>query len=181
MRSLKKLTSFAVMAACIGGAGGQVLGPVLQTDPGATAGNTTGSGGKSLPVGQFGALLSENVKWQSFPAFPPEARLAVLVGEPAKAGPYVVRVRLPAGVKLMPHVHPEDRIYTVISGVFYIGIGTTFDPDKLQAFAPGAVVVLPANTPHFHWARSGDYMTQVAGTGPLGIKYLEPHDDPRNH
>jgi len=140
-------------------------------------------GGKpsSLPVNQFGSVLGENIQWQSFPAFPPEARLAVVVGNPSEAGPYVVRVRLPGGVKLMPHTHPEDRIYTVISGVFYIGIGTAFDPDKLQAYAPGSVIVLPKNTPHFHWAKSGDYMTQVSGTGPLGISYLKPEDDPRHH
>jgi len=28
-----------------------------------------------------------------------------------------------SGVKMMPHRHPEDRVYTVISGVFYIGLG----------------------------------------------------------
>jgi len=72
-----------------------------------------------------------------FAAFPPEARLAVLVGEPTKAGPYVVRVKLPGGVKLMPHTHPEDRIYTVVSGVFYIGLGTTFDPDKAAGVCAG--------------------------------------------
>jgi quercetin dioxygenase-like cupin family protein len=134
-----------------------------------------------LPTNQFGSVLAENMQWQAFPAFPPEARLSVVVGNPAQAGPYVVRVKLPGGVKLMPHTHPEDRIYTVVSGVFYIGIGTTFDPDKLQAYAPGTVLVLPKNTPHFHWARSGDYMTQVSGTGPLGITYLRPEEDPRNH
>jgi quercetin dioxygenase-like cupin family protein len=181
MRFLMKLTSCAVMAACVGGADAQALGPVVPTASGVAEANTSGNGAQSLPIGQFGALLSENIKWQSFPAFPPEARLAVLVGEPAKPGPYVVRVKLPAGVKLMPHTHPEDRIYTVVSGVFYIGLGTAFDPDKLQAYAPGSVIVLPANTPHFHWAKSGDYMTQVAGNGPLGIKYVDPHDDPRSH
>jgi quercetin dioxygenase-like cupin family protein len=140
----------------------------------------TASAQQGLPVSAFGEILAENVQWQAFPAFPPEARLAVLVGDPAKPGPYVVRVKLPGGVKLMPHTHPEDRIYTVISGVFYIGLGTAFDANKLKAYAPGSVVVLPANTPHFHWAKSGEYMTQVAGVGPLGIKYVVPGDDPRN-
>ncbi|MDM0022272.1 cupin domain-containing protein [Variovorax saccharolyticus] len=178
MRFLTKLVSSAAIAACITGAGAQTLGPVAS---GASAGESSGNPAQSsLPVKQFGSVLSENVRWQAFPAFPPQARLAVLVGEPAKPGPYVVRVKLPGGVKLMPHTHPEDRIYTVVSGVFYIGLGTTFDPDKLQAYAPGSVVVLPANTPHFHWAKSGDYMTQVAGSGPLGIQYVDPHDDPRN-
>ena len=54
-------------------------------------------------------------------AYPPQK--AVLVGEPSQVGPYVIRVKVPSGVKLMPHKHPEDRIYTVISGVFYIGLG----------------------------------------------------------
>jgi quercetin dioxygenase-like cupin family protein len=133
-----------------------------------------------IPPHEIGAALSENVEWRPFPAFPPEARLAVLVGEPAKPGPYVVRVKVPAGVKLMPHTHPEDRIYTVISGVFYIGLGTSFDAAKLKAYAPGSVVVLPANTPHFHWAKSGEYVSQVAGSGPLGIKYVSEGDDPRH-
>lgn len=140
-----------------------------------------GGGSQGLPVTHFGAILSENVTWKPFPAFPPEARLAVLVGDPSKAGPYVVRVKLPADIKLMPHTHPEDRIYTVMAGVFYIGLGSTFDADKLKAYAPGSVVILPANTPHFHWAKSGEYMTQVAGVGPLGIQYVKPQDDPRNH
>ena len=67
---------------------------------------------------RFHAIRSEDVQWRSFPAFPPEARLAVLVGDPTKPGPYVIRVKLPAGTKMMPHEHPEDRIYTVLSGVF---------------------------------------------------------------
>ena len=66
----------------------------------------------------FGDVLPEDVNWKPFPAFPPEARLAILVGDPTKAGPYVIRVKVPGGVKLMPHKHPEDRIYTVISVSF---------------------------------------------------------------
>ena len=61
----------------------------------------------------FRSILPEQVEWRPFPAFPPQARLAVLVGEPTKPGPYVIRVKMPAGGKLMPHSHPEDRIYTV--------------------------------------------------------------------
>ena len=130
--------------------------------------------------GWFHAIRAEDVKWTPFPAFPPEARLAILVGDPAKPGPYVIRVKLPGGTKLMPHKHPEDRVYTVISGVFYIGLGKTFDESKLTAFAPGSVVVLPGGQPHFHWAKSGEYVTQVTAIGPLGLGYLNPTDDPRN-
>ena len=132
-----------------------------------------------LSLQAFGTILSEDVRWEQFPAFPPSARLAVLIGDTSQPGPYVVRVKVPGGVKLMPHAHPEDRIYTVISGVFYIGLGQTFDPAKLEAYPPGSVIVLPGRTAHFHWAMSGEYITQVSGNGPLGIEYLDPKDDPR--
>jgi quercetin dioxygenase-like cupin family protein len=107
-------------------------------------------------------------------------RLAVVGGEPAEKGLYTVRVKVPNGVKLMPHRHREDRVYTVISGIFYIGVGDRFDAGTLQAYPPGSVVVLPGNTSHFHWAKSGEYVTQVSGIGPLGIEYVNAGDDPRH-
>ena len=128
----------------------------------------------------FRSVLPEDIDWKPFAAFPPSARLAVVVGDPTKAGPYVIRVKVPSGVRLMPHKHPEDRVYTIISGVFYIGLGDQFDANKLQAYPPGSVIVLPGNTPHFHWARSGEYVSQVQGIGPLGLEYLDSRDDPRN-
>lgn len=128
----------------------------------------------------FKAIMSEDIDWKPFAAFPPPARLAVVVGEPSEKGPYMIRVKVPGGVKLMPHRHPEDRVYTVISGVFYIGLGDEFDADKLEAYPAGTVIVLPGNTSHFHWAKSGEYITQVTGIGPLGIDYVNAKDDPRN-
>lgn len=127
----------------------------------------------------FKSILPEDIDWKPFPALPPAARLAVVVGQPAEPGPYVIRVKVPSGVKLKPHRHPEDRVYTVISGVFYIGLGDQFDDDNLKAYPPGSVIVLPGNTTHFHWAKSGEYVTQVYGIGPLGMEYLDPSDDPR--
>jgi quercetin dioxygenase-like cupin family protein len=128
----------------------------------------------------FKSIRPEDIDWKPFPAFPPSARLAVVVGRPAEPGPYTIRVKVPSGVKLMPHRHPEDRVYTVISGVFYIGLGDQFDAGKLKAYPPGSVIVLPGDTSHFHWAKSGEYVSQVAGIGPLGLEYLDSRDDPRN-
>jgi quercetin dioxygenase-like cupin family protein len=128
----------------------------------------------------FKPTLPEDLDWEPFPAFPPSARLAVVVGQTSEPAPYVVRVRLPSGVKLMPHRHHEDRVYTVMSGVFYIGLGEEFDEEKLQTFAPGAVIVLPGGTAHFHWAKSGEYVTQVTAIGPISLDYVHPEDDPRN-
>ncbi len=135
---------------------------------------------RQLDQAVFGAVLPEDVDWQPFPAFPASARLAVVVGHPAEPGPYVVRVKVPLDVQLMPHRHQEDRVYTVISGVFYIGLGERFDESKLQAYPPGSVVVLPGGTSHFHWARSGEYVTQVTANGPISLEYVNPADDPRH-
>lgn len=128
----------------------------------------------------FKAILPEEIEWKPFAAFPPSVRLAVVVGQPLQDGPYTIRVKVPRGVKLMPHRHPEDRIYTVISGIFYIGLGDHFDAEKLVAYPPGALIILPGNTSHFHWAKSGDYITQVTAIGPLGLEYINANDDPRH-
>jgi quercetin dioxygenase-like cupin family protein len=128
---------------------------------------------------EFRSVLPEDIDWRPFPAFPPSVRLAVVVGHPSEPGPYVIRVKVPGGEKLMPHKHPEDRIYTVMSGIFYIGLGAEFDGNKMMAFPPGSVVVLPGETWHFHWAKSGEYITQVTAIGPLGLEYRDPHEDPR--
>ena len=98
----------------------------------------------------FRSVRPEDVDWQPFPAFPPEARLAVVVGHTSEPAPYVIRVKVPSDVKLMPHVHQEDRVYTVISGVFYIGRGDQFDETKLEAYPP------------------------------VSLEYVNPRDDPRN-
>ena len=148
--------------------------PVTETQRAVTAAHQPGQD-------VFKSVLSEEVDWKPFAAFPPAVRLAVVVGKPSEVGPYTIRVRVPRGVKLMPHRHPEDRVYTVISGVFYIGLGDRFDPEKLEAYPPGSVVVLPGNTPHFHWAKSSEYVTQVTAMGPLGLEYVSASDDPRNH
>ena len=127
----------------------------------------------------FRSVLPEDIDWKPFSAFPPSVRLAVIVGEPSAPGPYVIRVKVPSGVKLKPHKHPEDRVYTVMSGVFYIGLGDQFNADKLHAYPPGSVIVLPGGTSHYHWAKSGEYVTQVTAIGPLGLEYIHSEDDPR--
>jgi len=91
----------------------------------------------------FRSALSEDLEWKPFPAFPPTVRLAVIVGHPSEAGPYTIRVRVPRGVKLMPHRHPEDRVYTVISGVFYIGLGDRFDADSCRPIRRAASSFCP--------------------------------------
>jgi quercetin dioxygenase-like cupin family protein len=134
---------------------------------------------QSLPNQIFNSVRQEDIQWIPYAPLGEGAFAAFVVGTPSNPGPYIIRVKATAGVKLMPHTHPEDRVYTVISGVFYIGLGSTFDSTKLVAYGAGSVIVLPRNTPHFHYAKSGEYVTQIYGTGPFGTTYINPADDPR--
>ena len=78
----------------------------------------------------------------------------------------------------MPHRHLEDRVYTVTSGAFYIGLRSVFDEELLLDYRPGADVVLPGGTVHFHWARSGTYVTPSVGRRAAGTRVHRPTDDP---
>jgi quercetin dioxygenase-like cupin family protein len=127
----------------------------------------------------FVQILPDQVKWQPTAAIPPGGQSAVLYGDPRKAVPFVTRVRQPADYKIQPHTHPEERVYTVISGTFYIGFGDKLDPTKLKAFPAGSMFVVPAYASHFHWMRSGEAVVQVSGVGPSGIEYVDHADDPR--
>lgn len=121
--------------------------------------------------------LPGEIKWK--PGRDPGVQFAVVAGSTAAGQVYAVRTRIPADLKVMPHTHPNDRIYTVISGTFYVGFGDKFNPDELKAFPVGSVVLVPAKASHFHWAKSGDYDVQVSGVGPTTAQYVNPEDDPR--
>jgi hypothetical protein len=54
-----------------------------------------------------------------------------------------------------------------------------FDERRLTAYGVGSLIVLPGDQAHFHWAKSGEYVTQVTAIGPLGLTYVHPADDPR--
>jgi hypothetical protein len=55
----------------------------------------------------------------------------------------------------------------------------SFDESRLTAHGPGTVLVLPTGQAHFHWAKSGEYITQVSAIGPLGLTYIDRSNDPR--
>jgi hypothetical protein len=107
------------------------------------------------------------------------ARLAVVVGDLSKSDPYVVRVKVPAHVKLMPHRHHEDRVYTVMSGVFYIGVGDSSTTGSWRPTRRGPSSFCPAVPLTSTGRKSGEYVTQVRAIGPISLDYVDPADDPR--
>lgn len=125
------------------------------------------------------SITPDLVKWAQHPALPEGAERAVVYGDPTKSGPYATRLHSPQGIRVMPHTHPEDRIYTVLSGTLYLGIGDTFDEAKLKAFPQGSVIYLPAKLSHFQYARADGYVIQINAIGPTEITFIKPSDDLR--
>lgn len=126
------------------------------------------------------SFLPDDVKWADSPMLPPGGKIAVLSGKPFEAGLYAFRLKFPADFKVMPHSHPEERVYTVIAGTWYIGLGDKFDPAKLKAFPAGSLYVVPGGVAHFHWAKSGESIVQINAVGPTATNYVNQADDPRN-
>src|SRR6516165_557553 len=121
-----------------------------------------------------------DVKWQPAPpGLPAGAQIAVLFGDPTKAGPYVLRVKLPDGYKVPPHWHPTDENVTVIEGTFMAGKGDKFSAEASEALPAGSFVKMPREMRHFAWAK-GETIIQVHGIGPFEITYVNAADDPRN-
>jgi hypothetical protein len=125
------------------------------------------------------AFTPKTVPWGPAPPFvAPGAQLAVLEGNPASSsGEYTVRLKMPDGYRIAPHWHPLRENVTVISGTFKVGMGDTFDKDKMTAFPAGSFAFLDPQMHHYAMA-SGEVIVQVHGTAPMQFNYVNPADDP---
>lgn len=128
------------------------------------------------------AIAAADLKWgPAPPSMPPGAQVAVLDGDPSKAGvPFVIRGRFPDGYRIAPHWHPTDENVTVVSGTFSVGKGDRFDDATMTALTAGGFAHMPKSMPHYAMAR-GETIIQVHGTGPFVVNYVNPGDDPRKH
>jgi quercetin dioxygenase-like cupin family protein len=120
------------------------------------------------------------VRWhEGPPSLPRGALMAVLEGDPGKPGPFVFRLKLPAGYRVPPHTHPRPERVTVLAGTFHLGMGDRFDEASAWAMPAGSYGTWPAGMRHYVWAE-GETVLQFHGEGPWEIVYVNPADDPRN-
>ena len=138
----------------------------------------------AAPVGfgqtkDHGLITAADVKWASAPtSLPPGAQAAMLEGDPAKEGPFTLRIRMPDGYRIPPHYHPAVEHVTVLQGTFVLGMGDKATSDGEKMLGAGSFAFMPAGMRHF--ARTqGDTIVQLHGVGPWGITYVNPADDPR--
>lgn len=149
----------------------------------AAVGMVASFGAGMVVIGQdskeHGLIQPSEVKWGAAPAsVPPGAQGAVLQGDPAKAGPFTLRLKLPDGYRIPPHYHPAIEHITVIQGTFVLGIGEKVNIAAERPLSAGSFAFMPAGMRHFVRAQ-GETIVQLHGTGPWGITYVNPSDDPR--
>ena len=122
---------------------------------------------------------AQDVKWKPAPpALPAGAEVAVLYGDPAKKGLFVMRIKVPDGYRIPPHTHPREEVVTVLSGMMRLGTGETGDDAKAEALPAGSFFAISPGMTHYVKA-VGETVVQLSTNGPWGITYVNPKDDPR--
>lgn len=89
------------------------------------------------------------------------------------------RLKFPANFKVPPHYHKAAENVTVLTGVFYLGLGEKFDQGSGQELPAGGFVSVPPKHPHYAWAGPEETVVQVHGVGPTDLTFVNPSDDPR--
>lgn len=115
-------------------------------------------------------LLPDNLQWAGRPDMP-AVQAAWMLGSEKHAGLYVLRVRLAADGRIAVHAHPDERLTSVLSGTLHVGFGSIFDETRLVAVPAGAIYVVPADQPHYLWAKDGDVEYQESGHGPSATRF----------
>lgn len=128
--------------------------------------------------GDHRMVSPDELKWSDIPSLPPGAKVAVIEGPLNEAVPFTFRLKFPANYQIPAHWHPAVERVTVLSGTFYMGVGDKLDTQKSMALPPGSMMILQPKTNHFAWTKE-EVVVQLNGTGPWGVTYVNPADDPR--
>jgi quercetin dioxygenase-like cupin family protein len=123
----------------------------------------------------FIRLTPDEAQWKEVPGGH-GVQMAVVSGDPSKAGVYVIRVRFPPGIMSAPHFHPEDRHAVVLKGTWYTGTDDSWDPDRTVPLKAGSYMKHPAGAVHYDGAKEQEVIVQIAGFGPSGTTELFPKE-----
>jgi hypothetical protein len=124
-------------------------------------------------------ITPDELDWGPVASMAEGAKISVLEGDLGKAVPFTFRLRLPAGFQLAPHIHPAYERVTVLQGTLHFAHGREFDRDATVALSTGSFAVMSPGDPMFGYTEE-ETIIQLHGTGPWGIEYINPEDDPRN-
>ena len=124
-------------------------------------------------------MTPSELKWADGPpSLPLGSKFVILYGDPAVAGPFSMRLKLPAKYQVGPHTHPQDENITVISGTLLMGMGDD-SKAKTTTLPAGSFARMKVGTHHFVRFEK-ETILQLNSVGPWGITYINPADDPRH-
>jgi quercetin dioxygenase-like cupin family protein len=138
-------------------------------------GRASQSAAKPDAASSHSIVTPDGLKWGPFIG---PSQMALVSGDPSQAGPFVVRIKSPAGTVIPGHWHPTDENLTVLEGKFAIGMGDVFDTSKITVMERGDFIQMPAKMHHFAKAVT-DTVVQIHGMGPFAVTFVNPADDPR--
>jgi hypothetical protein len=106
------------------------------------------------------------LKWGEAPSVLPKgAQLAVITGDPGKAGPYVIRVKIPAGYQIPAHWHSTAENLTVLSGTVNVGMGAKLLQEDQHNVVGGFVhLASPKDEPFLMGECAGGLSNSRGGT-----------------
>jgi hypothetical protein len=109
--------------------------------------------------------LPDQIPWG--PVNAAGAQSAVVVGDPAKPGFYMVYNKWTKGNHFSrPHFHPNDRYIVVLQGTWWVGSGPKFDPANATPMPAGSFVTHFAKQVHWDGAKDEDTVLLIMGEGP---------------
>ncbi|WP_128936373.1 cupin domain-containing protein [Bradyrhizobium zhanjiangense] len=134
--------------------------------------------GPAMAQNAMKVVKPDGLTWTEHPVFK-GVQTVILIGDPTKAETIVQRVKSPPNYKVAPHIHPYAEVVTVMSGSFGNAMGEKFDPSQGELLKAGSVFALTAKHPHYVWTTNEETIVQIVFTGPGGIEFINPADDPR--
>ena len=105
----------------------------------------------------------------------------VLAGDPSKPGFYTIILSVPPNTTIPAHSHRDDRVATVVSGLWHFGYGDRFDEGALKSLPPGSVYSEPGGGNHFARTGADPVLVQITGIGPTDTRYANPSDAPKTN
>ncbi|MGQ4879763.1 cupin domain-containing protein [Billgrantia sp. LNSP4103-1] len=120
----------------------------------------------------------DELEWGPVASMGEGAEIAVIEGDLSAEAPFTLRLRMEDGYEIRPHVHPAYERVTVLEGTLHFAHGEEFEREATHALPVGGYAIMSPGDAMFGYAE-GETIIQLHGTGPWGIEYVEPSDDPR--
>ena len=133
---------------------------------------TSALSGNQRDPKQIVAVEPAQVQWFTPTYYTDGRQRAQLYGDSNQGGPWIDRVKIPAGKHVVAHTHPQDELVTVIEGTWYVGVGDRYDPARLKGYPAGSFVVIPAGLTHFVAAMESPVIVQLSGAEKFSTVYV---------